>query len=180
MTSRVLPLPLLLAATLAAGCGGGSGATPSAASAVDPGRAAGVAFATCMRAHGVPNFPDPTRTGGGGLQIQMTPGRATVNGVSVNGPAFRSAMSACHSKLPNGRSGGPVSASQRAAALRFSACMRAHGLPSFPDPKFAGGGVQIALGPGNAINPASPAFNKAQAACGSLIGRAGPGGPKGG
>jgi hypothetical protein len=57
--------------------------------------------------------------------------------------------------------------------------MRAHGVPNFPDPKFAGGGVQIALGPRSGINPASPAFTKAQAACGSLIGRAGPGGPKG-
>jgi hypothetical protein len=130
-----------------------------------------------MRSHGVPNFPDPSRDGSSGMQIQMTPGHATVNGVSVNGPAFRAAMAACHSKLPNGSSSAPLSASRRAAALRFSACMRTHGVPNFPDPKFAGGGVQIAISPASGINPASPAFTKAQAACGSLIGRAGPGGP---
>ncbi len=179
MTSRFLSAPLLLAVTLAAGCGGGSGTPTSAASAADPGHAAAVAFATCMRTHGVPNFPDPKSSAGGGMQIQMTPGRATVNGVSVNGPAFRSAMAACHSKLPNGGHGAPLTASRRAAALRFSACMRAHGVPNFPDPKFSGNGIQIALNAASGINPAAPAFTKAQAACGSLLGGAGMRGPKG-
>jgi hypothetical protein len=132
-----------------------------------------------MRSHGVPNFPDPSRTGDGNMQIQMTPGHASVNGVSVNGPAFRTAMSACHSKLPNGGKGPALTASRRAAALKFSACMRAHGVPNFPDPKFSGDGIQIALNAASGINPAAPAFKQAQAACGSLIGRAGMGGPKG-
>lgn len=56
-----------------------------------------------------------------------------------------------------------LSASQRAAALRFAACMRAHGL-NFPDPTFSGGNRQIKLGPG--LNLDSPAVQAASKACG--------------
>ena len=39
----------------------------------------------------------------------------------------------------------PLSAAQKAAALKFAQCMRAHGVPHFPDPRFpAGGGIAIA------------------------------------
>jgi hypothetical protein len=48
-------------------------------------------------------------------------------------------------------------------ALKFSQCMRAHGLTNFPDPG-AGGGIQIG-GPGSNLDPASPSFQAAQRAC---------------
>ncbi len=44
--------------------------------------------------------------------------------------------------------------------------MRAHGVPSFPDPISAGGGVQL---PGSEINTRSPAFGSAQSACQTLL-----------
>lgn len=53
-------------------------------------------------------------------------------------------------------------------ALAFSACMRSHGLPDFPDPvQGAGGGVSLQLkgGPGGDLNPNSPQFKAAQQAC---------------
>jgi hypothetical protein len=135
-----------------------------------------VQFASCMRSHGVPNFPDPTSTGNGGIRVQATNGNTVVNGVNVNGPAFRSAMQACHSKLPNGGKPKPLSASQRNAMLKFSQCMRAHGVTNFPDPTFgSGGGVEIALG-GPGMNPNSPVFKFAQRACGAPFGKVG-GGP---
>lgn len=56
-----------------------------------------------------------------------------------------------------------LSESQRAAALHFAACMRAHGL-NFPDPTFSGGNRQLNLGPG--LNPDSPAVKAAAKACG--------------
>jgi hypothetical protein len=40
--------------------------------------------------------------------------------------------------------------------------MRAHGVPSFPDPS-SGGGVEIT--PGSGLNPRSPAFRHAQEDC---------------
>jgi hypothetical protein len=49
-----------------------------------------------------------------------------------------------------------------AQALRFSNCMRAHGLSDFPDPQ-PGGGLKIAAGSG--LNPFSPGFQAAQKAC---------------
>ncbi len=45
-------------------------------------------------------------------------------------------------------------------ALKFSECMRAHGVSSFPDPSDTGGGIQIPVG-----NASSPAFQSAQKAC---------------
>src|SRR5919109_739234 len=133
-----------------------------------------LAFARCMRSHGVPNFPDP-KGAKIGLQVQQTPNSTSVNGVEVNGPAFQSAMQACRSYLPNG---GHPSAAQtakaKAQALAMSRCMRSHGVPNFPDPQFQsgpGGGFGIRLG-GPGINPNSPAFQAAQKACGSLFGGA--------
>jgi hypothetical protein len=50
-------------------------------------------------------------------------------------------------------------------ALKFSKCMRAHGVTDFPDPS-AGGGIQISgNGQGGDLNPSSPTFSAAQNAC---------------
>lgn len=47
-------------------------------------------------------------------------------------------------------------------ALKFSQCMRSHGVTSFPDP---GSGGSLEITPGSGINPQSPAFQTAQQAC---------------
>jgi hypothetical protein len=130
-------------------------------------------FASCLRSHGVPNFPDPKTNGNGGMQIQSSNGNTEVNGVKVNGPAFQSALQACRSKLPNGGHPQPLSASRRNQLLQFSQCMRAHGLTNFPDPTFGGGGAQLRLSQQTCIDPRSPAFQAAQKACGSPIGKVG-------
>jgi hypothetical protein len=129
-----------------------------------------------MRAHGVANFPDPTN---GKIQLRLeqsaNSNSTSVNGVEVNGPAFRSAMNACRSYLPNG--GHPTAAQTaqaKAQALAMSRCMRTHGVPNFPDPQFRpgpNGGVGVQLG-GAGIDPNSPAFQTAQKACGSIFGGA--------
>ncbi len=49
-------------------------------------------FAKCMRSHGVPNYPDPTRPAGGGVQL-------LIPGVNQNSPAFKRAQPDC-SGLP--------------------------------------------------------------------------------
>jgi hypothetical protein len=54
--------------------------------------------------------------------------------------------------------------------------MRSHGLPNFPDPQFSSGGMSIRIR-GNAIDPNSPIFKSAQAACAKdLPGKPGTGG----
>jgi hypothetical protein len=131
-----------------------------------------------MRSHGVTNFPDPTGNGRGGLAIQASQRAGSgqslkINGVPVNAPAFQAAMQTCRSKLPNG--GRPTAAqvaAQKAKALQFSACMRSHGVPNFPDPVFQqgpGGGVEMRIG-GPGVDPSSPGFQSAQHQCGSIIG----------
>ena len=124
-----------------------------------------------MRGHGVPNFPDPKATGNGGIMIQASRRAGSgpslkVNGVPVNAPAFQSAQQACRAYLPNGGRPPQLSASQRQAMLQFSRCMRAHGLPGFPDPVFnSNGAIGLRIGPGNGLDPNSPAFKSAQSAC---------------
>jgi hypothetical protein len=48
-----------------------------------------LAFARCMRAHGVPNFADPTAHG-----------LAVPAGIDPNSPAFQAAFQACRRLLP--------------------------------------------------------------------------------
>lgn len=52
----------------------------------------------------------------------------------------------------------------------FAACMRSHGLPSYPDPKVSESGNHgsIKIGPGG-LDPDSPAFGSASRACGHLL-----------
>jgi hypothetical protein len=172
---RSLTLLTILPATLAlAACGSSSSSSSGSGSGAASKTASALAFARCMRTHGVPNFPDPQTSGGGlNLRAQREAGQSslTVNGVSVNAPAFRSAQRACQSLLPNGGHPRPLSASQRQALLRFAQCMRTHGVPGFPDPTFlAGGGVGINFSDRSGLDPNSPAFRNAQKACQSITG----------
>jgi hypothetical protein len=61
------------------------------------------------------------------------------------------------------------------AGIKFSDCMRSHGVPNFPDPSHGGGGFQIP----NGVNPSSPAFQSAQNACSKVLPGGGPGGGAG-
>ena len=128
-----------------------------------------MAFAGCMRSHGVPNFPDPNAQG----VIQ-------VSGIDTGSSTFQAATNDCRHLLPNGGQPTPAQQAQAlATALKFSQCMRSHGISGFPDPQsVAGGGIRIAIrsGQGSALSPTNPQFQSAQKACQSITG----GGPFGG
>jgi len=49
---------------------------------------------------------------------------------------------------------------------KFSACMRRHGLPNFPDPNSQG---VISISSGMGIDPGSPVFQGARSACAKLL-----------
>ncbi len=114
-----------------------------------------VAFAHCVRAHGVPNYPDPTRSGLVKESLQE---------LGVSSTRFQAAQSACNHLLPNGGSGpNPAAVQQvRALSLSFSRCVRSHGLPNFPDP---GSDGRIPDPATLGINQGSPKFEAANQAC---------------
>jgi hypothetical protein len=121
-----------LLALISAGCSnppasaGAAGAgTGSPATNVDQ----AVKFAQCMRANGVSDFPDPDSSG----QLTID---GVVNGSSLNPntPVFQQALNACKALEPPGFMGTTRTAQQQQAALRFAQCMRANGVPDFPDP----------------------------------------------
>lgn len=180
----IFPL-LLITAIVVAACGSSSSGDPTSSAART---SSDVAFAQCMRSHGVPSFPDSPSNGHGVVisasQRAGSGSSMTVNGVSVSAPAFRSAMRTCRKYLPGG--GTPTaaqSARARAQALAMSRCMRSHGVPDFPDPHFGtgpGGGPGIRLD-GAGLDPNSPAFQHAMKVCAPLFAKGVPvGGQSGG
>jgi hypothetical protein len=161
-------LATLAAVPLLAGCGAnGSQAvahlSPSSTSASRSrtapasGERSPVAYATCMRSHGVINFPHPTAAGA-----------FSTGNLDPNSPQFRAASQACRSFQPAGTtfstgSSGAVSPRPQAQLLAFARCMRSHGVPSFTDP--TGHGLALPAG----IDPNSPAFQAATQACRRLL-----------
>lgn len=145
-----LAAALAVAALVMAGCGGSPASSDPGATG--SGGTSGLAYSSCMRSHGVPDFPDPNSQG----HIGITAG----DGVNVNSPQFKSAEQACRSLQPG--AGTPAQQAQRVtAALKYAKCMRSHGLPEFPDPNSQGGfDLQD---PG--FSPDSPQYQSASEAC---------------
>jgi hypothetical protein len=155
-------------AVFLAACGGGSdpgsaksgqGSSTSTSSASASSGSSGssqtgaVAFAQCVRAHGVPDFPDPQN------------GHFLISGADENNPNFQSATQACEHLLPSGSAtNGGGSGSNSSAELAFAHCMQTHGVPSFPDPSSNG-----ALGIPQGVDANSPQFQSAFSACSSLL-----------
>lgn len=167
----------IVAAVLIAGCGGSSngggggvaqinsqtGAKKAAAPTTKPNAEA---YAQCMRAHGVPNFPDPNSSG----QILLTPS------VNTDTAAYQSAQNDCESLEPPPPVDPAASSQRLAAALKFATCMRAHGVPDFPDPQGASdGGIGFSATPGGS-DTNSPAFQRADQKCRADLSAAGLGG----
>lgn len=158
----------LLLAMGAVGCGGGTknngvatangGSKPP--STVNPAKMSdqerALRFAQCMRQHGV-DMPDPKFDGKGGVSVTV--------GKGVDKSKVDAATQQCKQYSPDaGRPPKPANPKQIAEGRRISACMRANGVPKFPDPN-PDGGIAIKGGPGTGIDPESPAFKAAQKKC---------------
>ncbi len=171
---------LIAAGLLVAACGGTSGpgvaslgststttTTPAAASQ-GTNKATGyldaVEYSACVRAHGVPNFPNPT-SDGDYLSIH-----GLTNGVKVdyNSSGYTKANKDCQHLLPNG---GHATAAQLAQflaqALKYAACIRSHGIPGMPDPKEGHGGISQQFPRG--VSPNSPQLKAAMKACRAFV-----------
>ena len=171
----------LLAASLAiAGCGDGSGAASTGAEAPSTKsfEDAMVEYSACMRDHGV-DMPDPTFAdsgdGGGKMSIAVPLAGGAFRGGPAGGPddaTFTAAAEACQSIMDEAQQNMPKpsaedEAKMRDQALKFSQCMREHGV-DMPDPTFdsAGAASVIIKGDGQAGPPAdTDKFNEAASAC---------------
>ena len=131
-------------------------------------------YSLCMRANGVPNFPDPA-SGGGGFTFQK-------GSVDFTSPAFNTAQQKCDKVLPGGGPPGPGTSTHPTSQwlgkmVKAAQCMRAHGIAGFPDPTTtvppmpAGGGVISDIEGAIFVFPSSfdmqsPQFVRAAGVCG--------------
>jgi hypothetical protein len=134
-----------------------------------------LAFAECMRDHGI-DVPDPETGGGGGG------GAVRIGGRGENPEEFQAAMEECNEFLEAaGNFRGEPDPEQFDRMLEFAQCMRENGI-DMPDPQ-AGGGIRIQRNDnGNVTNgageidPESPEFQAAEEACRPILGDSGPDG----
>ena len=87
-----------------------------------------LAYARCMRSHGVPNFPDPNSSG-------AFP-KVTLQQLGVSSSQFQAATQACRTCSRTAAAGRPRPRCSRSgtACANFARCMRSHGVPNWPDP----------------------------------------------
>jgi len=143
---------LIGAVLLTAACGGGGAPGASGSSAYQE----DLAFAHCMRAHGVPDFPDPLPDGG----FPRTGGADSLQSGST--------MNACQHLLPPKPA---LNAAQQARVLAhdlmWARCMRAHGFPGFSDPSVRSRAGVVITAPAN-FDLGSPQAQAAAKACKGL------------
>jgi len=154
-------------ALLAGGCGSSPGghvaqlgsttmnSTSSSKSSAASAPGSALAFALCMRSHGVPGWPDPNSYGG------FDKSKLTQQQLGAGSAQVHAAQLACQHLLP--KSSVAEQQTQRivAQALRFSRCMRDHGITNFPDPD-SNGGIRI---PDSLQDNGGPRYGAALKAC---------------
>ena len=169
----------LLAAACSASPSTGSGGSPDAggpANSPSTNSQKALAFSHCVRAHGVPNYPDPDISGG--------VVKETAQQLGVSNSQLQAALNACEHLLPNT---GNVDDSPAALhlwwsqMLHFAQCMHSHGVPNWPDPSpypqdpvrptfnlhAAGIGFHQGAQPGNIVN--SPQIQAKVRQCESVV-----------
>jgi len=130
-------------------------------------------YATCMRSHGVSNFPDSaTFASSGG--IKAAKGQiAQIAQSEASSPTFQAAQRACAKYYGPSTPRQHVSPQEMRKLLAVSRCMRAHGIANFPDPNPVTGELATPAG----IDKSSPQVVAALRACSSLGRAAGLGPP---
>jgi hypothetical protein len=129
------------------------------------------AWAGCLREHGV-DLADPPMDDQGSVTINVP------HGIPMQ--TFQNADRACdslHKQARQAAGQGSQDKPNPGVMLAFSKCMRAHGVPGFPDPS-ASGNLQITSKGNSDLNPDSPAFQKARRACEDKLPNHGRGGEK--
>jgi hypothetical protein len=153
------PLAIITLALLAAACGSSPGSPSANQSSNNPATAA-FKYASCIRNHGVPSFPDPqvTTNAGGSSIRQAVPASAGLS------PKFTAAQKACRGILPASvdrpAHGGP----SKQVLLAFARCLRSHGISNFPDPNGQGQLTREMIS-ASGVDVKAPSFFPAARAC---------------
>lgn len=167
MTLRALTaVPLVAGLLFAAACSGSDGpqVAQGAKSTSTGGQKTGsgdafqqaLAYAKCMRQHGVTDFPDPQRSNGG-VRVQM-------DKKLQQSPYFKKAAQACRTLQPGNTNNGGGTKVDAAKIGPWAQCIRDHGVRNFPDPKNNGNALRIDF-TGTGIDPGSATFKNAVQAC---------------
>lgn len=164
-------------ALLAVGCTSGSqsasvaGLSAAATTASSPSNAAtsdlatqALAFARCLRANGLPNWPDPQSNGAFDKSKLQATGYTTAQTRAVEDGPCKNILPTAAPSSPNR---GAITTQQQQDYIDAVACMRSHGFSNFPDPTFSNGQVTLVPPPG--VDTNSTEFTAAQHICQQLI-----------
>jgi hypothetical protein len=170
MTRKLRSLAALAAvAVIGAGCSNGSaesantgaaGTTSSGGDTKVSAQDKAVKFAECMRANGVPHFPDPDPKG----EFNF--------GVDVSKEVWMRAVDACKDLKPPGALSGKRTPKQQSASLRFAQCIRENGVKDFPDPVNGEPLVDTYKIPSSNKPGGMAILNAAMHKCGKVLGEA--------
>ena len=160
---------LALSALMLTACSSGTATPPVAHLAGSSGATASLTSAVhlageCMRAHGLPNFPDPAVATDGPAAGQAILDKSVLK--SYSDGVVNQAITACRSALDqaglvSGQGSSTISQQELQARLALARCIRAHGVPNFPDPNPTTGDVS----PPPGLSKTSPSILAAIQAC---------------
>ena len=124
-----------------------------------------VAFARCMRAHGI-DMPDPFhRTGHEGLSIELPEqGPATAGAYRLCGHFLEPAI-----ELKQRAAMERITPSVRLGLIHYAECMRSHAVPMLDPDQFGGLSLGNVPGISNGFGRYSPQFRVADRDCRSLL-----------
>jgi hypothetical protein len=133
-------------ALLAAACGGSS--SPNAPMSLQQQLQQALAYSQCMRSHGIANFPDPTENSNGAAKSNNGPTYVGVqigipDGIDPNSPTYVSANNTCTKQTGFGHVSAATLRQALTTLLKYSECMRSHGIANFPDPIETSTGVSL-------------------------------------
>jgi hypothetical protein len=177
MTWQLAVGGVALSALLLAACSSGKAAPPiahlttSSATSASPNDALHAA-GECLRQHGLPNVPDPVVATDGPAK-----GKAILDKSALKADAdgvVSQAITACSAAIAaanifTSQSSSSISQDELQARLALARCIRAHGVPNFPDPNPTTGDVS----PPPGLNKNSPSILAAIQACPSQAQAAG-------
>jgi hypothetical protein len=144
-TASIPTAAALLVGALLAGCGGSSGGDVK-----NQALHRALKATACMRANGVPNYPEPKLIDGA-VRISIT------RDINPTTPGVQAAAKKCGYQAEQ-------QAEETRSRIAFVHCMRAHGVAKFPYPT-ASGHVSAAMVRAHGINPGSPAVARVVARC---------------